>query len=84
MLLAKDVKNIKCVTFILAFSPNSCFLIHHSSVPDELVYEVKSHLVNQATVIVRDCTTKVFRLKFPLTVKIKTLPSWKNLNSYLT
>ena len=59
---------------------NSCFLIHQ--LHDELIYEVKSHLVKQAAVIVRDCMTNPLPLRVPLRVKIKTGPSWKDLRDY--
>ena len=61
---------------------DDCFLVHQ--LHDELIYEVKSHLVEQAVLIVDFCMSNPIPVGVPLQVKIKTGPSWENLKDFVT
>ncbi|CAK8696874.1 unnamed protein product [Clavelina lepadiformis] len=57
-----------------------CYFIHH--IHDEIMFEVESHLVNEAAIIIRDSMLNALPLKVRLAVKIRTGPSWGKLTDY--
>jgi DNA polymerase-1 len=52
------------------------------SIHDELLFEVKNDILNQAATILKDAMEKVYSLSVPLKVHVKHGPTWGSLNSF--
>ena len=49
---------------------------------DELLFEVRSDVLEQACVLIKHCMEDAVQLSVPFPVKLKTGPSWGELEPY--
>ena len=55
----------------------SCLQVH-----DELLFEVRSDVLQQACTLIKGCMENAVQLSVPFLVKMKTGPSWGELEPY--
>ena len=51
-------------------------------VHDELLFEVRSDVLQQACMLIKGCMENAVQLSVPFPVKLKTGPSWGELEPY--